>query len=280
MVLSLSDTNVVNDPMSNQTQLGYFRTTVKLTSTAPTYSTAGTVIGSAPVVSTYWKADYYYPDTGNEDHRWWKLYIEMPLYFVDMPSTTVYGIQFYDANNARVAYGTLSSPVSVSSGQTLKIPTAGLLVPIRPTGALDSYDNADNWPEAFFGPKYWNLVEQCLNGGAVSAGNPISVALSTEAWPSPEGTVCSEPSGGSYARQSLTPSINYYGNVTRSTTTLTWTNMPACTVYGIQLISVQGELLAYYNFAHCYDNSGFAVSAGATVEVPPWTTLYDSSYGD
>ena len=83
-----------------------------------------------------------------------------------------------------------------------------------------------------------------LFGGTFSITTPIKVALSTSA--GSDTTAGTEVTGGSYARQTITVAAASGGSVSNSAT-ISFTNMPACTVTGIEIYDSNGtpKRLAY-----------------------------------
>lgn len=78
------------------------------------------------------------------------------------------------------------------------------------------------------------LLDHVLGTTSFTPTAPIKVALITTATPSTDAAAGSEVTGGSYARQTLTCGAASAG-ATSNSGTLTWTNMPACTVGGVEI---------------------------------------------
>lgn len=76
------------------------------------------------------------------------------------------------------------------------------------------------------------MLDALVGTASYSANTPIKLALVTAA--GNDATAGTEVSGGSYARQNITFSSASGGSISNSGT-VTFTNMPTCTVVGIEL---------------------------------------------
>lgn len=185
--------------------------------------------------------------------------------FPGMPATTVVGYNIWTASTAgnRFYWANFVTPISVSAGQALIVNASSIATQLRVQATVDN--NTATVSDKFLRDILDNSFSTtALYGGSARLGLVTSVGTNT--------TPGTEVSGGSYARQAITATFNYYSNYIRIANSVTFTNLPAATIVGLQGYNFNGDYLFFSPI------SPRTVSAGSSVVVPSSWLLNDFSW--